>query len=376
MLQLDCQAIHLDSQATDKFQVIKMVAGALTEAGSVSSAYVEGMLIREQQTSTYLGNGIAIPHGTTDTRDLVLKTDVQVFQFPKGIEWQDGQIAYLVIGIAAKSDEHLGLLKQLTQVLSDETLAQQLRTASAEQIRAILMGETRDEAFYFNSSLITLDVTASDLVTLQAINSGKLQSIGAVTKTFMADVISRTPLYLGQGVWLADSHEGNLFGAIAVARPKPIFITAEQQQVALLITVAGNDQQCLQVIRPLQQLLANQQAKVLQDCDATTLENYLRGMIPEDNDSEVAEFTIRNAHGLHARPGTALVTVIKQFDCDVSIVNLDGSGKPANGRSLMKVVALGVKQGNRLRFTASGPQANEAIAAIGSAIESGLGEAV
>ena len=57
-----------------------------------------------------------------------------------------------------------------------------------------------------------------------------------------------------------------------------------------------------------------------------------------------AEFIIRNEHGLHARPGTALVSVIKQFNCDVTITNLDGSGKPANGRSLMKVVALGVKK--------------------------------
>ena len=64
------------------------------------------MLAREQQTSTYLGNGIAIPHGTTDTRDLVLQTGVQVFQFPQGIARGDDQTAYVVIGIAARSDEH------------------------------------------------------------------------------------------------------------------------------------------------------------------------------------------------------------------------------------------------------------------------------
>lgn len=55
------------------------------QAGNVAEGYVNGMLAREQQTSTFLGNGIAIPHGTTDTRDQVLKTGVQVFQFPEGV---------------------------------------------------------------------------------------------------------------------------------------------------------------------------------------------------------------------------------------------------------------------------------------------------
>ncbi len=51
------------------------------------------MLAREQQTSTFLGNGIAIPHGTTDTRDQVLKTGVKVYQFPQGVLWGEGQVA-------------------------------------------------------------------------------------------------------------------------------------------------------------------------------------------------------------------------------------------------------------------------------------------
>ena len=66
--------------------------------------------------------------------------------------------------------------------------------------------------------------------------------------------------------------------------------------------------------------------------------------------------------------------VIKQFNSDITVTNLDGSGKPANGRSLMKVVALGVKKGHRLRFTASGEDAQQALNAIEEAITSGLGE--
>ncbi len=71
------------------------------------------------------------------------------------------------------------------------------------------------------------------------------------------------------------------------------------------------------------------------------------------------------------RPGTMLVDTIKQFNSDITVTNLDGTGKPANGRSLMKVVALGVKE-DRLRFTAQGADAEQALKAIGNAIAAGL----
>ncbi len=87
-----------------------------------------------------------------------------------------------------------------------------------------------------------------------------------------------------------------------------------------------------------------------------------------------AEFVVRNEHGLHARPGTMLVNNIKQFNSDITVTNLDGTGKQANGRSLMKVVALGVKKGHRLRFTAQGADDEQALKAIGDAIAAGLGE--
>jgi phosphocarrier protein FPr len=69
-----------------------------------------------------------------------------------------------------------------------------------------------------------------------------------------------------------------------------------------------------------------------------------------------------------------LVNTIKQFNSEITVTNLDGTGKPANGRSLMKVVALGVKKGHRLRFTAVGEDAEQALKAIGEAVAAGLGE--
>lgn len=374
MFQLSQQDIHLGATASNKQEAIRQVAAALTEAGCVSAPYVDGMLQRELQTSTYLGNGIAIPHGTTDTRDLVLNTGVQVFQFPQGIEWGEGQTAYVVIGIAARSDEHLALLRQLTHVLSDDSVAEQLaKTTSAEELRSLLMGEKLTAEFKFDASLIALDVAADSLMTLQALNAGRLQKIGAVNAQFVSDVITRKPLNLGQGIWLSDSTEGNLASAATVSRPAQPF-DEEGEQVALLLTLSVADSQPLAVLNYLSDLLLANKAERLLNADAVTLLALLTSEVKEENTTLSAEYVIRNEHGLHARPGTALVNVIKQFSSEITVTNLDGSGKPANGRSLMKVVALGVKKGHHLRFTAKGEDAETALKAIGEAINEGLGE--
>jgi len=376
MFQLSQQDIHLGAAASNKQEAIRQVAAALTQAGRVSEGYVEGMLQRELQTSTYLGNGIAIPHGTTDTRDLVLDTGVQVFQFPQGIEWGEGQTAYVVIGIAARSDEHLSLLRQLTHVLSDDSVAERMaKTDSADELRSLLMGEKNAAEFKFDTQLITVDVAANNLMTLQALNAGRLQQIGAADTAFVSDVISRKPLNLGQGIWLSDSTEGNLQSAATFSRAAKPF-EQDGETVAALLTISVADEQPLNVLNYLSDLLIAQKAESLLTADAVGVLALLTSEVTEENNVLSAEFVVRNEHGLHARPGTALVNVIKQFNCEITVTNLDGSGKPANGRSLMKVVALGVKKGHRLRFTAAGEEADVALKTIGEAIADGLGEGV
>ena len=374
MFQLSQQDIHLGAAASDKQDAIRQVAAALTQAGRVSAGYVDGMLARELQTSTYLGNGIAIPHGTTDTRDLVLDTGVQVFQFPQGITWGEGQTAYVVIGIAARSDEHLGLLRQLTHVLSDDSVADRLaKTDSAEELRTLLMGEKNTAEFLFDSQLIAVDVAAENLITLQALNAGRLKEIGAVDTAFVSDVISRKPLNLGQGIWLSDSTEGNLKSAATVSRAQQAF-DLDGEKVSMLLTISVADDQPLDVLNYLSDLLIANKAERLLTADSVGVLALLTSEVEEQANVLTAEYVIRNEHGLHARPGTALVNVIKQFSSEITVTNLDGSGKPANGRSLMKVVALGVKKGHHLRFTASGEDAELALKTIGEAISEGLGE--
>jgi len=376
MFELSQQDIHLNAVAGDKQEAIRQVAAALTKAGRVSEGYVDGMLQRELQTSTYLGNGIAIPHGTTDTRNLVLETGVQILQFPQGIEWGEGQTAYVVIGIAARSDEHLALLRQLTHVLSDDHVAQQMaKTDSAEELRSLLMGEKSSNELLFDSQLIAVDVAANNLITLQALNAGRLQQIGAVDTAFVSDVISRQPLNLGQGIWLSDSTQGNVLSAVTLSRPAQPFMH-DGEQVVILLTLSVVDDQPLTILNYLSDLLLARKASRLLTADPAELLALLTSDVAEQNHPLSAEYIIRNEHGLHARPGTALVNVIKQFSSEITVTNLDGSGKPANGRSLMKVVALGVKKGHHLRFTASGEDAEIALQSIGDAIAAGLGEVV
>ncbi|EBW4915830.1 bifunctional PTS system fructose-specific transporter subunit IIA/HPr protein [Salmonella enterica subsp. enterica serovar Mishmarhaemek] len=374
MFQLSVQDIHPGEQAGNKEEAIRQIAAALAQAGNVAGGYVDGMLAREQQTSTFLGNGIAIPHGTTDTRDQVLKTGVQVFQFPQGVIWGEGQVAYVAIGIAASSDEHLGLLRQLTHVLSDDSVAEQLKSATtAEELRALLMGEKQSEQLKLDNETMTLDVIASSLVTLQALNAARLKEAGAVDAAFVAKTINDSPMNLGQGIWLNDSAEGNLRSAVAVSRATQPF-DVEGEKAALLVTVAMNDEQPIAVLKRLGDLLLNNKADRLLSADAATLLALLTSDDALTDDVLSAEFVVRNEHGLHARPGTMLVNTIKQFNSEITVTNLDGTGKPANGRSLMKVVALGVKKGHRLRFTAQGEDAEQALKAIGDAIAAGLGE--
>ena len=99
------------------------------------------MFAREAQENTYLGNGVAIPHGTPQSRHLIKETAIAVLQVPGGIDWEDGEDepAYLIVGIAASDNEHLAVLKRLSTVVGDEAVAERLaKTTDAEDIRRAL----------------------------------------------------------------------------------------------------------------------------------------------------------------------------------------------------------------------------------------------
>ncbi|MFU2075473.1 fused PTS fructose transporter subunit IIA/HPr protein [Gallibacterium anatis] len=378
--------IHLEAQADDKQQAITAVAQAFVEKGLVEEGYLQGMLAREQQTSTFLGNGIAIPHGTLDTRHLVKQTGVQIFQFPNGVKWSDDNIAYLVIGIAAKSDEHLAILRQLTHLLGDENIAEKLaKTTNAQEFIALFNGENSN---IVDETLVSLNIDTTSLLTLTAINAGNLQQAKAVDNQFVTEVIASAALPLGNGLWVNDSLNGNQKNAIAFARPKQPFQN-NNKTVAGLITIANVDDK---IENLLANLLDPQCQQQLLNGSATQVVAALQGKVEEapaasttttsaaDTSTAAADgqleatFTIKNEHGLHARPSAVLINEVKKYKSTIQVKNVDRDTAFVNAKSLMKVVGLGTTKGQRLCFVAQGEDAEQALKGIGEAINAGLGE--
>lgn len=245
MLKLNKDYIAISTTAKNKDEAIREVASLMENNGFIKSDYVDGMFEREKQVSTYLENGIAIPHGTVEKRDSVINTGVQVIFYPEGLDWDNGNKVRLVVGIAASSNEHLDILRALTHSVMDIELNSKLdKVNTVDDIYEILIGEKKQ----------AVDESVSDI----------------------------------KGV------------------------------------------------------------------------------------SEI--FILRNPHGLHARPCAELVKIIKKFESEVMVSNLDGDGKVVSGKSMMKLIGLGVKSGHKMKFIINGSDEKEALNAIGEGIKSGLGE--
>lgn len=118
--------VRLGATAADASAAIRCVGELLVAQGCIAPAYVESMLRREAQANTFLGHGVAIPHGQPADRALIHRTGVALVQFPAGVPWRDGQTVHLAVGIAARGDEHLPLLAALTDVLDDPAVAARL----------------------------------------------------------------------------------------------------------------------------------------------------------------------------------------------------------------------------------------------------------
>ena len=133
IVNLDRIRVHLTAE--NKEDAIRQAGELLVQSGCVTPEYVTGMLARETTMSTYLGSGVSIPHGQFENRGQINQTGISIAQFPHGVEWEDDSKAYLVIGIAASSDDHIDVLARLAEVIEDETLINHLSaTDNAEEI--------------------------------------------------------------------------------------------------------------------------------------------------------------------------------------------------------------------------------------------------
>jgi phosphoenolpyruvate-protein phosphotransferase len=142
MLTIDERQIQLQSALTNKHDAIRQVGQLLVNSDCIEAGYIDSMLGRELVANTYLGNGIAIPHGLPKDRDLIKRTGIAVVQIPAGTTWNPGETARLIVGIAAKSDEHIEVLRRLTRVLGDKEQVERLtQTKDPHDIIEALTGE-------------------------------------------------------------------------------------------------------------------------------------------------------------------------------------------------------------------------------------------
>jgi PTS system mannitol-specific IIA component len=130
---LDLKNIKLNRSFKDKKEAILYAGQILVDHGHVEEGYMAKMLERESLSTTYIGNGIAIPHGTKDSLGLVKAAGVSIIQVPNGIDFGGGNIAYMVIGLAANGDDHLDILTTIAVICSEEENVERLKNAASEQ---------------------------------------------------------------------------------------------------------------------------------------------------------------------------------------------------------------------------------------------------
>ncbi|HEY0216760.1 MAG TPA: PTS sugar transporter subunit IIA [Cellulomonas sp.] len=131
-------AVVLAARAEDKWAAVRLTGRVLVDSGAVAEGYVEAMVEREQTISTYVGEGVSIPHATLAGKESVLRDALAVVRFPDGVDW-DGERVTLCIGIAAKGDGHIAILAELAQILLDPERAAGLRAAeSVDEVLTLL----------------------------------------------------------------------------------------------------------------------------------------------------------------------------------------------------------------------------------------------
>jgi len=365
MLTLTANDVRLGATATDWQDALQQAARDLESTGRTSPDYLAGMMAREQQSSTVLGNGIAIPHGTPESRDAVLDTGIRILQFPQGINWHDGARVHVLVAIAAQSDEHLDILRHLTRVLDKPGLADQLaKTADASELVALL---SRAPVMpKCDSDTLCLGVEARTANELGLIAAARLQSLQCVGTDFLSEIVGQPPVPLGQGFWLTHHTVGAKRPTLSLATPKKP--TPELKGVFCL---AGQGDECHDLLDRIDNFLARNEP--IEGLGADALLARLSG---EAANAVTAKVTLLNAHGLHARPAKQLVQEARRHNASIRVRLLDSDGSAVSATSLTRVIGLGARRGQVLLLSATGEDAEQAVADLSRAITEGLGEEV
>ncbi|GFP75713.1 PTS sugar transporter subunit IIA [Clostridium fungisolvens] len=125
--------IVLNLQSEGKYEAIERAGRLLVANGYVNENYIQGMREREDEVSTFMGNGVAIPHGMNEYKKQILNSGIVILQYPNGVDFGDGNTAYMVIGIAGVGDEHMAILSQIALTIQYEENVEKLKAAKTPQ---------------------------------------------------------------------------------------------------------------------------------------------------------------------------------------------------------------------------------------------------
>ncbi|MRH28950.1 PTS mannitol transporter subunit IIA [Microbacterium sp. SYP-A9085] len=130
--------VRIHAAGATQEEAMREAADILQAAGAVTGAYYDAMQQREQTVSTYMGNELAIPHGTNETKDAILDSALSFVRYDGGIDWGGDPVTF-VVGIAGKGDEHLEILSQIAILFSDDDEVATLKAAATpEELFALL----------------------------------------------------------------------------------------------------------------------------------------------------------------------------------------------------------------------------------------------
>ncbi|CCV45798.1 PTS sugar transporter subunit IIA [Yersinia enterocolitica] len=130
---ITAENIHLECHAKNKAEVLSMVGKEFKAKGYINQDCIAFLNEREHQVSTFLGNGITLPHLPKSATNIIVKTGVEIFQFPDGVIWDRSNVMFIAIGVIAKEKEHIDVLKDIASIFSDEIIANALSLISSKQ---------------------------------------------------------------------------------------------------------------------------------------------------------------------------------------------------------------------------------------------------
>ncbi|MBJ8436397.1 phosphoenolpyruvate--protein phosphotransferase [Acinetobacter lactucae] len=372
MLALEPRHIHMNQHAVDKTHALQCLVDILVKDGLVTPDYITGLINREQQSATYLGQGIAIPHGTPQSRECILETGIRLAHFPEGIIWDGENRIYLAVVIAAKSDEHLQVLQILTRALMHDVSEQVKNANQPEQIIEILQAQPLSLTLHEN--LIQTEIESQDIEDLFWSASQILKKHNFVKCGFLSSLDPNQVIQLQDQIWSISSTKFVQQPAISIVKPRHALELAEKK-LNTLVCIAANEQLDSQRFNRLIDILFNPEQ--VAQLDQTQAPNEIAKIIGADviPDWPHRSVVLANAHGLHARPATHLVNLTKSFQGDIQVAVDEGNFVSA--KSLTRLLALGCKRGQTLRFIAE-PETDavEGLDKVIQAVQQGLGEEV